>query len=95
MTPPEFATTNLSKIKTSFRTKGNITGNFGVPKSKSGSSLQTLGETKGSVGNLPTQQEYLNRMIEAYNKTTDIKLKKFIFEEIRKIKIQNGTWSND
>ena len=92
---PEFATTNLSKIKTSFRTKGNLTGNFGIAKSKGSSPLKTIGETKGSVGNLPTQQEYLNRMIEAYNKTTDLKLKKFIFEEIRKIKIQNGTWSND
>lgn len=89
MTPPEFATTNLSKIATKFRTSGTIS----QPRRKAGSPLQSIGETKGSVGNLPTQQEYLKRMIDAYNQTTDSKLKKFIFEEIRKIKIQNGTWS--
>jgi hypothetical protein len=36
---------NLSKIKTKFRTKGNVTGNFGVPKSKAGSPLNDIGVT--------------------------------------------------
>ena len=85
---PEFSISNLSKIKTKFRTSGAIS----QPRRKAGSPLQSIGETKGSVGNLPKKDEYLNRMIEAYNKTTDPKLKKFIYEEIRKIKIQNGTW---
>lgn len=86
---PEFATSNLSKIPTKLRTSGTIS----QPRRKAGSPLQTIGETKGSVGNLPKKEDYLNRMIEAYNKTTDPKLKKFIYEEIRKIKIQNGTWT--
>lgn len=85
---PEFSTSNLSKISTKFRTSGAIS----QPRRKAGSPLQSIGETKGNVGNLPTKNEYLNRMIEAYNKTTDSKLKQFIFEEIRWIKIQNGTW---
>lgn len=37
---------NLSKIKPKLRTQGNVTGNFGRPKSKAGSPLQELGITK-------------------------------------------------
>lgn len=88
----DFAASNLSKIKTSLRTKGNITGNFGVAKPKAGSPLQAIGETKGNIGSLSTKQQYLERLREAYDKTTDPKLKRFIYEEIRKIKVQNGTW---
>ena len=36
---------NLSKIRPKLRTTGNITGNFGRPKSKGGSSLNDLGVT--------------------------------------------------
>lgn len=90
---PEFVNSNLSKIKPKLRTQGRVSGNFGKNKVSAGSSLQSIGETKGSVGNLPKKEEYLNRMIEAYNKTTNPKLKHFIYEEIRKIRIQNGTWN--
>ena len=88
----EFATSNLSKIKTSLRTKGNITGNFGVPKSKVGSPLKELGVTSAKVVKCNTQDDYLKRMYVALDKTDDPKLKKFIFEEIRKILIQRGNW---
>jgi len=80
---------NLSKIKTSFRTKGNITGNFGVAKVKSGSSLNDLGGN-GNIG--ITQQEYLNRLYYAFDNTTDTKLRQFLYQEIKKIHIQRGTW---
>ena len=80
---------NLSKIKTSFRTKGNITGNFGVAKVKSGSSLNDLGGN-GNIG--ITQQEYLNRLHYAFDNTTDTQLRQFLYQEIRKIHIQRGTW---
>lgn len=83
-------TSNLSKIKTSFRTKGNITGNFGVPKSKSGSPLKELGETKAKVVRCVPPDEYLIRLQLAYHKTTDPKLKQFLEFEIKKILIKGN-----
>ena len=80
---------NLSKIKTKFRTSGNVTGNFGRNRVKSGSSLNELGGN-GSIG--VTQSEYLNRLNYAFDNTTDEKLRRFIYQEIRKIRIQNNTW---
>jgi hypothetical protein len=35
----DFSTSNLSKIKPKLRTKGNITGNFGLKEPVAGSSL--------------------------------------------------------
>jgi hypothetical protein len=87
-------TSNLSKIKTSFRTKGNITGNFGVPKSKGGSPLRDIGVTNAKVVKVNTQDDYLKRLYAAYDATNDPKLKQFVYTEIRKIMIQRGLWSN-
>ena len=88
----EFATSNLSKIKTKFRTSGRVSGNFGKNKVKSGSQLNQLGVTSAKVVKCTTQDDYLERMYVALDKTDDPKLKKFIFEEIRKILIQRGNW---
>jgi hypothetical protein len=83
---------NLSKIKPKLRTQGRVSGNFGKNKCTAGSSLRTIGETKGNVGNLPTQDMYLNRLYEAFNNSNDAKLKKFLYQEIRKILIQQNKW---
>jgi hypothetical protein len=83
---------NLSKIKTKFRTKGNVTGNFGVPKSKAGSPLNDIGVTKVKVIKCATPTEYLNRLYYAFDHTTDVKLRKFLYHEIRSIHIQNNNW---
>jgi len=83
---------NLSKIKTQFRTKGNITGNFGVPKSKAGSPLNGIGVTNAKVVKCTTQDEYLNRLYVSFDETDDVKLKRFIYQEIKKIHIQRGSW---
>ncbi len=80
---------NLSKIRPKLRTSGNVTGNFGRPKSKAGSSLNDLGGN-GNIG--ITQQEYLNRLYYAFDNTTDTKLRQFLYQEIKKIHIQRGTW---
>ena len=85
-------TSNLSKIKTKFRTKGNITGNFGVPKSKAGSPLNDIGVTNAKVVKCTTQNEYLNRLYYAFDNTTDTQLRQFLYTEIKKIHIQRGTW---
>jgi len=80
---------NLSKIRPKLRTQGNITGNFGKPKSKAGSSLNDLGGD-GNIG--ATQNEYLNRLYYAFDNSEDEKLRQFIYNEIRKIHVQRGTW---
>jgi len=80
---------NLSKIKPKLRTTGNVTGNFGRPKSKANSPLNDLGGD-GNIG--ATQNEYMNRLYYAFDSTTEPKLRSFIYQEIRKIHIQRGTW---
>jgi len=80
---------NLSKIRPKLRTQGNITGNFGKPKSKGGSTLNDIGGN-GNIG--ATQNEYLNRLYYAFDNTTDSKLRHFIYTEIKKILIQQGKW---
>jgi hypothetical protein len=80
---------NLSKIRPKLRTTGNITGNFGRAKSKAGSSLNDLGGD-GNIG--IKQDEYLSRLYYAFDNTTDTQLRQFLYQEIRKIHIQRGTW---
>jgi hypothetical protein len=84
----DFATSNLSKIKPKLRTSGAIS----QPRRKAGSTLNELGMTAADVVKCPTQNEYLNRLYYAFDNTTDDKLKRFIYQEIRKIHIQRGTW---
>jgi hypothetical protein len=83
---------NLSKIRPKLRTQGNITGNFGRPKSKAGSPINDLGVTKTEVVKCATQDEYLARLWYAFDNTDDDKLRLFLHQEIRKIHIQRGTW---
>ena len=83
---------NLSKIKPKLRTTGRVSGNFGRNRVKANSPLQTIGDTKGAVGNLPTQDDYLARLYRAFESTTDVKLKKFIYSQIRQILVQQGKW---
>lgn len=89
-----FATSNLSRIKPKLRTQGNVTGNFGRPKAKAGSPIQSLGVTKAKVVKVTTQDEYLKKMYQVFDNTNDPKLKKFTYTEIRKILVQRGIWNN-
>lgn len=74
---------NLSKIKPKLRTQGNVTGNFGRPKSKANSPMREIGVTTGNVGSLPKREEYLETLKEAYRRTDDPKLKQYIYQRIR------------
>jgi len=80
---------NLSKIRPKLRTTGRVSGNFGKSKVIAGSSLNDIGGD-GNIG--ATQDDYLNRLYYAFDNTTDPKLQRFIYSEIRKIHIQRGTW---
>lgn len=84
----DFATSNLSKIKTKFRTSGAIS----QPRRKAGSTLNDIGmSTKDNI-KCTTQDDYLNRLYYAFDNTADPKLRRFIYSEIRKILIQQGKW---
>ncbi len=85
-------TSNLSKIRPKLRTEGRVSGNFGHNKVKAGSPLRDIGMTNAKVINITTQDDYLHRLHRAYQSTDDVKLKKFIFNEIKKIMIQRGEW---
>lgn len=85
-------TSNLSKIKPKLRTQGNVTGNFGRPKSKAGSPLRDIGVTNAKVVNVVKQEDYLKRLYAAFENTNDEKLKQFIYIEIKTILIQRGEW---
>jgi hypothetical protein len=85
-------TSNLSKIKPKLRTQGVVSGNFGKAKVKAGSPLREIGVTNAKVVKVNTQDEYLGRLYTAFDATDDEKLKKFIYQQIRNIHIQRGTW---
>ena len=80
---------NLSKIRPKLRTTGRVSGNFGRNKVSAGSSLNDIGGD-GNIG--ITQDEYLNRLYYAFDNTTDTQLRQFLYQEIKKIHIQRGTW---
>ena len=83
---------NLSKIKPKFRTTGRISGNFGKNRVKAGSTLNEIGMSTKETIKCTTQDEYLNRLYQAFDTTTDEKLKKFIYTQIKNILIQKGIW---
>ena len=80
---------NLSKIRTKLRTTGRISGNFGKSRVVAGSSLNDIGGD-GNIG--LTQEQYLSRLYHAFDNTTESKLRQFIYQEIKKILIQQNKW---
>jgi hypothetical protein len=80
---------NLSKIRTKLRTTGRISGNFGKSRVVAGSSLNDIGGD-GNIG--LTQEQYLSRLYNAFDNTTEPKLRQFIYQEIKKILIQQNKW---
>ena len=83
---------NLSKIKPKLRTSGRVSGNFGRNKVSSGSPLNDIGVTNSKVVKCTTQTEYLSRLYYAFDNTTDTQLRKFLYQQIRSIHIQNNNW---
>jgi hypothetical protein len=79
---------NLSKIKTKFRTSGAIS----QPRRKAGSPLNDIGISSKENIKCTTQTEYLSRLYYALDNTTDPELLKFLYHQIRSIHIQRGTW---
>ena len=82
---------NLSKIQPKLRTQGRVSGNFGKNKVKAGAN-NNIGMSDKDFVNIVTQDEYLNRMYQAFDATDDDKLKHFCYTEIRNILVQRGVW---
>ena len=83
---------NLSKIQPKLRTEGRVSGNFGKNKVKAGSQLTDIGMSDKEFINVVTQDEYLNRMYQAFDTTDSPRLKQFCYTQIRNILIQRGIW---
>ena len=66
-----------------------MTGNFGAGRRKGGSVLNDVpANSRSSLGNFPTQDEYYNRLVDAWHSTDDQRLKRFIIDELRKMDAQ-------
>jgi len=76
---------NLSRIKPKLRTQGNVTGNFGRPKSRAGSQLSDIGNTNAESITITTRQEYINKMIAVFHKSCDKRMKDFAYRELHRL----------
>ena len=77
------------------RTKGTHTGNFG--RAKVQGKRDSLDLTKEILNKddlrIPNRQEAYARLAEAYEKTTDPKLKRFLEEELAKARAQSQLYA--
>ena len=84
--------TNLSKIKTKLRTEGNVTGNFGRPKTRTHGNPDLGYTARESISPPTTQSEYIQRMYQVLDTATDPKIQRFAYHEIRSYMIQTNQW---
>ena len=82
--------TDLNRIKPAFRTKGNVTGNFGKQKVKAGSTLSDIGVTSAEVVHVTRPQDYERRLQEALRKTEDPRLIAYIETELKTLRVQRS-----
>ena len=84
--------THLSKIKTKLRTEGNVTGNFGRPKTRTNGNSELGYTARESISPVTTKSEYIQRMYEVLDTVTDVKMQRFAYNEIRSYMIQTNQW---
>ena len=84
--------TNLSKIKTKLRTEGNVTSNFGRPKTRTNGNTNLGYTARESISPVTTKSEYIQRMYEVLDTATDVKIQRFAYDEIRSYMIQTNQW---
>ena len=82
---------NLSKIKPKLRTTGQVTGNFGRPKVRTNGNSD-LGFTTKETISITTQSDYIKRMYQILDTSTDDKMVRFACNEIKKYLIQTNQW---
>jgi len=77
---------NINRIKPALRTKGTYAGNWGAGMRKGGTKFNEVpANSRKTLGNFPTRDEYYNRLKLAVSKTTDRRLLAFLHEELRKL----------
>ncbi len=82
---------NLSKIRPKLRTTGRVSGNFGRNKVKTNGNSE-IGLTGKENITITRKSEYINRMYQVLDTTTDSKIQQFAYDEIRKYLIQTNQW---
>ncbi len=83
---------NLSKIKPKLRTQGQVTGNFGKSKVRTNGNTDLGYTTRESISPVTTKSEYIQRMYEVLDTTTDPRIQRFAYDEIRNYLIQTNQW---
>jgi len=83
---------NLSKIKPKLRTTGRVSGNFGKNKVRAGSTLNEIGLSSKESVTVTRPSDYIARLYDAFDKTNDERLKRFIYTQIRDYLIQTNQW---
>ena len=86
-------TSNLSKIKPKLRTTGQLTGNFGKSKVKAGSNTDLGYTSKENINMITCKEDYIAKMYQILDATTDQKIQKFAYNEIKKYLIQTNQWN--
>lgn len=76
---------NLSKIKPKLRTEGAVTGNFGHAKTKAGSPLREIGETKLETVRITPRADYIHKMLTILSTTQDQKMREFAYKELHRL----------
>ena len=82
---------NLSKIRPKLRTTGRVSGNFGRNKVKTNGNSELGLTTKENIS-VTRKSDYINRMYQVLDTTTDRKIQQFAYDEIRKYLIQTNQW---
>ena len=54
--------------------------------------MRGIGETNAKAEKMTTQEDYLQRLRDAYGVTENPRMREFIYLEIRKIMVQRGQW---
>ena len=75
---------NLSKIRPKLRTTGNVTGNFGRPKTVAGSPLSSIGNTDAEVVRIARRKDYVSRMVQLLE-CGDPKMAEFAYSELHRL----------
>ena len=85
-------TSNLSKIKPKLRTTGNVTGNFGRPKTRTNGNTDLGYTAKKDISPVTSKSDYIKRMYQVLDTSTDKKVRDFAYSEIKKYLIQTNQW---
>ena len=83
---------NLSKIKPKLRTTGQVTGNFGRPKVRTNGNSDLGYTAKENINMLTSKEDYIEKMYQILDVTSDQKIRNFAYSEIKKYMIQTGRW---